>query len=214
MDIFERLRLIAEGTLLTEADDDKYSLSNTDAGEGGDNNQDTDPEPATSDDLGDDNADADPTTDEGGDNQDGADGSDGDTNADGDPATSDTMDDGSDGAPEETDNSKVLSLDASSRAILAYNNFYKYRELRDSATLLVNELSEFIPVKDYIRDGLNVAIQKATELQTKLNDYIIYKYESNSYETNYKNYTQFMVEFRLVQQMKNEIIKISDQEKA
>jgi hypothetical protein len=229
-----------EGQLLLEAEEDKYDLDNTDDSKGGNSDNqggggdtatsgtDSGSAPAT----GDDNADS------GGDNTDNSTGtdddSDGDSNYDLDddggggdgsdsPATSDNVDGGSDGGGDtSTDDSstpaaplpgETLNIDPKTRAILAFKNFERYKDLRDDSQRLISELSEFIPINDEVRAAVAVAIEKGTDLVNKLTDYIMYKYSDTSYELNYYNFMQFLLEKRYIGELYDAIVKTSSQAK-
>jgi hypothetical protein len=220
--ISDKLRLIMEGNLLLEAEEDKYDLdNNTDNKDATPtDNQDstsTDPTGDTGSDTGSTDDSTSGTGDDTSGNYDlGDDGSD-DSGDDG-PATSDntTADDSTtDPAPTDTQPAvgEVLNIDPKTRAILAFKNFERYRDLRDDTNRLITELSEFIPLNDQIRDMSNVAIEKSTDLVNKLNDYILYKYNDTSYELNYYNFMQFILEKRYLTELYDKIINSSSQVK-
>jgi hypothetical protein len=240
-DVANKLRLIMEGGLLLEAPEDKYDLpsggsdkappipkddtatddtnkggdtTNTDGNENTDDNKSTDPtDPSTSDD----NA---GTDDDAGGNYDlDDDSSDDDSGTDDAPITSDTGDADTTGTedtaatPPAPKVGELLNIDPKARAILIYNNFERYRDLRDDTSRLISELSEFVPTNDDIRLVVNTTIEKGTDLVNKLTDYILYKYSDNSYEINYYNFMQFILEKRLLGELYANIIKSSSQVK-
>lgn len=188
-DIFARIRAIQEGAILNEAEDNTYDIpddqTNTDPEDSTDTEDSPDADetqPVTTDTMGDD------------DNDTQVDDLDGDTN-DSDNVSS-------------TDQSKpgeAISLTPSARAILMAKNFGKYRELHTSVSRLADDLTRMNTTKDQIREFINRAIVHATDLRDKLQDYIIYRYEGNSYEINYANFMNFIVEKRLIEEMIQQI---------
>lgn len=215
--ITDKLRLIMEGNnLLLEAEEDKYNLDK-------DNNTksvgtDDTSAPATTDDNTDDDTKSDDSDLADGDNSydlDDDDDSEGDADA---PVTGDTVGDvdSSTDTGDQTSQSlegEVLNLTPKVRAILAFKNFDHYRELRDDVSGLITELSEFVPINDEIRSLVNVTIEKSTDLLNKLNDYILYKYNDTSFEVNYYNYMQFILEKRYLSQLYDNVLKSSSQAK-
>lgn len=199
--LIDKLRLIREGVIL-EADD-KYDLPDEDSTEDPSSN-DTDTTDVSSSDTkydapedeeGDDTAE---TDEEGGENEEGED-TEGE-NPDGEPSTSDDIDPSE--TPAEDTGPKpgeIINLDSTSRKILAYKNFRKYRELRDDTAELISDLSETPSLSDLNRGVINLAIERGTKLLEKMNDYIAYRYNQNSYEVNYKNFMDFVIEKRLIQ---------------
>jgi len=228
--VLDKLRILMEGGVLLEADDDnKYSI-NDDGTPAQPDNTDA-AAPATSEDqtgnadgadTGDGGGDEPATTD--GDNADGPDaggdytidGGDDDTGDGGDGDQPATTDGGGDGSAPATDPNQpkpgeVLNIDPKTRAILAYKNFDRYRDLRDDTVRLITELSEFVPTNDEVRAVVGITIERSTDLVNKLNDYILYKYSDTSYEMNYYNFMQFIVEKRYLDELYDKIIKTSSQ---
>src|SRR5690606_25921590 len=94
---------------------------------------------------------------------------------------------------------ETIQLDQTSRKILAYKNFRKYRSLRDTVSSMLSEISETPTTSDDNKQIVSVCIERLTDLLNKLNDYIIYRYQGNSYEVNYKNYMNFILEKKLIE---------------
>jgi hypothetical protein len=206
--IIEKLRLIREGVLL-EADDDKYDLpadsggtptdpptpddGTTPPADPGTDDPGTD-DTATGDDTGDDPGAGDTSDDSGTDY--GIDDSDSSTSDDG-------SGDQSDPVPQEATPlpGEMIPLDDTSRKLLAYKNFRTYRTFRDSVVSLLSELTETPTTSDDHKKAMSTCIEQATQLVDKLNDYILYRYQNNSYEVNYRNFMDFVVEKHLIEKI-------------
>lgn len=213
MDLIEKLQQIREGKFILEANDDnKYSLDDT--GE----------KTKTGDDIGSDNIDysiPDKSSSDSGTNDDDTSSSNydlptNDSNNDdtGDePATTDNTDnsndlttnDGDQNSDSTSKQGEVLAIDPDSRDILQYKNFIAYRQLRDSVKYKLTELAELPSFSTVDRQVIDLAINKLTDLLTKLNDYIIYKYKDISYEQNYINFTNFILEKNLIMSLVEQI---------
>jgi len=229
MSIRNKLKSILEGNLLLEAEEDKYDLENQD--DNSSENDDNADQPDTSDqndnenqenddNKGEENNQDDENEEESGDPDYGLDDDNDEeqeTNEGGDePSTSDseTADnptDNSGSSPNQEKPGSLLNIDAKSRSILTFKNFERYRNLRDDTGRLINELSEFVPTSDEARQYLLIAVEKGNDLFKKLNDYILYKYIDNSYEVNYNNYMQFILEKRYLDELYRNIIRMSTQ---
>lgn len=218
-DIQERLRMILEGTILTEADD-KYDMTTDDdtpatddtSADTGDastgdvsatTSDDVDPDDATESGVPDDGSssdDADTGDDSTGDGSDSADGAEASDDTDG-----DGEEDGETSEEDTTTPGEVLPIDDISRKLLAYRNFRKYRELRDSVSDMMTNLSAMPTMSDAARQIVKTCTEKAGELLNKLTDYIQFRYANTSYEINYQNFMQFVYEKRLIEQILNSI---------
>lgn len=212
--IKERLKMILEGNnILLEAEEDKYDLENEEdvASE--------EEQPATSDQEpeGDESAEDSPNQDDSEDDKYGLE--DEDDSGDQDDSSSTEPEAGEDSGGESSSISNepkpgsLLNIDPKTRSILAFKNFDKYRDLRDDTSRLINELSEFVPTSDHVRHYLTIAIEKGSDLLEKLNDYILYKYTDNSYEINYHNFMQFLLEKRYLDELYKNIVEMSSKDK-
>jgi len=99
----------------------------------------------------------------------------------------------------------LFDIDDKSRKILNYKSFQNYRNLRDDVDNLLGTLTETVVVSSDIKAIINICIEKLSELLEKINDYIIYRYNDNSYEVNYKNYMEFLLEKRIIHQILEKI---------
>jgi hypothetical protein len=206
-----KLRLIREGVLL-EAGDDKYDLPPN----GGDDAKPSST-PTTTDDITDDNtADTDPVTPD--DDSGSADPTDPPTDSDGtnydigansgeDGGDTTGEEDPVDDEPAPPPPGELISLDATSRKLLAFKNFRMYRELRDSVGDLVTNLTDTPTMTDNNRRVIDLCLTQAGALLIKLDDYILYRYVTYSYEINYKNFMAFIVEKALIQKILDEMGK-------
>lgn len=104
----------------------------------------------------------------------------------------------------------VLPLDEGTRKILAYKNFRKYRELEEDVTNLLSSMTDTPNFNSINSNVMETAIQKASELQTKLRDYILYRYTHTTYEINYKNFAEFIIEKRLIEDLYQTVINNSN----
>jgi len=99
----------------------------------------------------------------------------------------------------------LFDIDDKSRKILNYKSFQNYRNLRDDVDNLLGTLTETVVVSSDIKAIINICIEKLSELLEKINDYIIYRYNDNSYEVNYKNYMEFLLERYFIHQILEKI---------
>jgi len=201
MNLKDQLRLLREGILL-EADDKKYDLpkdvDNQDpppVDDGDTSKTDDDVTPPTDDDSDtkyDLTNDDQPTDDNNPDTIT-------DESTTDDNSSDTTTDVSTDSAVEDTPRQgEILSIDDRSRKILLYKNFQSYRKLRDSVENLLNELTQMTVISDNVRAIINMCIENTSALLEKLNDYIIYRYDTNTYEVNYKNFMDFVLEKRIL----------------
>lgn len=216
IDVQKSLRMILEGSLILEADDDKYDLPeeqpNGDDGQPSSDATETDPsDPDPNDPANDDQTDVSDSTDEEGE----ADPTDDDA------STSDDLGGGDDegGGMEDDDTmsdedkqlpGELLPLNATSRAILSYRALRQYRSLKDSVANMISGISAIPTLSDEAREVIDICNSSSTKLSEKLTDYILYRYNANSYEVNYQNYMQFVLEKRTIEEMLNQISKITD----
>jgi len=229
--IKDKLKMILEGNtdILLEAEEDKYDLEDNAQPDQGDQSSDEEQNtPATSDtqedqdqsnedDSGEqDNQSDDQNEDDGFTNY-GLEDDNTDDSDDQDQSSEDTDSDSNEVDSEqqepEVKEEKILDIDQNARAILAFKNFKKYRELRDDVNQIISELIELVPTDDQTRKYIMVAIEKGTDLVQKLNDYILYKYETNSYEINYKNFMNFLLEKHYLNELYQNIVKMTVKEK-
>jgi len=202
--LLERLQRIKEGLVL-EADD-KYDIPKEEETDNDPPPGQGDDQPATSDDVDNedtsDNNQDDDTDDNAYDMDDeGGDG----TGDDDEGAETDDEDSPEDSSGNSSRPGEIIPLDEISRKLLVYKNFKTYRDMRDSVAALLNTLTEMPTSSDDNRQVMNLCISQSSQLLNKLNDYIMYKYQANSYEINYKNFMAFVLEKRLIEEILSKI---------
>jgi len=96
---------------------------------------------------------------------------------------------------------EVLNLTDLQRAVLQYRNYSKFRDLRDVVESRQAEIMTTPTSNEVQRELLDKAVGYYKDLMTKLDDYASFKYSNTSYEMNFKNYNDFILEKRSIDEL-------------